>query len=136
MTSRDKNGRMSVSERGRVAHVLRRLSMGTQPALAVELPTAADAVRAALDRSGSPAAVPRLPASTVPKPALRREILRLAGAYRWWFGRMASPERMIEERLTWFWTDHFAVGMQKVISADLMWKYHATIRRPITFVGS
>ena len=47
-------------------------------------PTAADAVRGTRSL-GAATAVPRLPASTVPKPALLR-VLRLDGAYRWWFG--------------------------------------------------
>ncbi len=124
---------MAVSERERVAHVLRRLSMGVHPDLASSIPSAGEAITRALDLSGPPAVVPVLPKSASgdrPKP--RAEILRMGDAFAWWFGRMASPDRMIAERLVWFWTDHFAISMRKVRSADLVWQYHATIRQHAT----
>ena len=38
----------------------------------------------------------------------------------WWIGRMQSPDRLVEERLTWFWHDHFATSVAKVRSPYLM----------------
>ena len=77
--------------------------------------------------------VPQLPGSASgEKPKPRAELLRMGDALAWWFGRMASPDRMIAERLVWFWTDHFAISMQKVKSADLVWQYHAAIRQHAT----
>jgi uncharacterized protein (DUF1800 family) len=123
-----------VSTRERVAHVLRRLSMGTHPDRAQSLASTDAAIAAALDLS-APAPVPPEVApspSDDPKPKVRTEVARLAEPYGWWFARMAAPDRMIEERLTWFWLDHFAVGMQKVRSADLVWQYYRTIRAHAT----
>ncbi len=73
-------------------------------------------------------AAPALPPSTDTKPNVRDEVVRLFDSYSWWFARMASPDRMIEERLTWFWIDHFAISLIKVRSADLVWQFHDTIR--------
>jgi uncharacterized protein (DUF1800 family) len=129
---RDDDRLVRVSERERVAHVLRRLSMGTHPDRAASLRNATDAVAVALDLSGTGAVPPPLAPSDGGKPNVRAEVARLGPAYQWWFGRMAAPERLIEERLTWFWTDHFATSLQKVRSADLMWQYHATIRKHST----
>src|SRR5665213_3745013 len=101
---------MSVSERERVAHVLRRLSMGVQPDLAASMASAGGAITRALDMSGPVAVPPPLPSvAAADKPKPRAELLRMTGALAWWFARMASPEQMIAERLIWFWTDHFAI---------------------------
>ena len=45
---------------------------------------------------------------------------------------MASPDRMIEERLVWFWHDHFATSLAKVLQPYLMWKQHLTLRQHAT----
>ena len=39
---------------------------------------------------------------------------------------------MIEERLVWFWHDHFATSLAKVRSPYLMWQQQLTIRRHAT----
>jgi uncharacterized protein (DUF1800 family) len=123
---------VTVSAREQTAHVLRRLSMGPQPDLASTLPNAQAAIARALDLSAALPAAPALPPSTDPQPNVRAEFTRLLDSYSWWFGRMASPDRMIEERLTWFWIDHFAISLLKVRSADLVWQFHDTIRSHAT----
>ena len=106
--------------------------MGTQPDLAASFGSSGDAVAAALDLTEARVGGPALPAVSGTKPSVHSEVMRLAGAYDWWFGAMASPARMIEERLTWFWFDHFAVSLQKVRSADLVWRLQSTIRAHAT----
>jgi uncharacterized protein (DUF1800 family) len=39
---------------------------------------------------------------------------------------------MVEERLVWFWHDHFATSIAKVPSPYLMWQQHVTIREHAT----
>ncbi|NNC91248.1 MAG: DUF1800 domain-containing protein [Acidimicrobiia bacterium] len=46
-----------------------------------------------------------------------------------WVDAMASGTRLIEERLTWFWHDHFATNVRKVRFPYLMWTQHLTLRR-------
>lgn len=110
--------------------------MGVHPELAASMASASGAVTRALDVTGPVAVPPGLPpsgaAGDATKPRPRAELLRMSDALTWWFGRMAAPEQMIAERLVWFWTDHFAISMQKVRSADLVWQYHATIRQHAT----
>ena len=45
---------------------------------------------------------------------------------------MIAPQRLIEERLVWFWHDHFATSLAKVRNPYLMWTQHLTIRRHAT----
>ncbi len=125
---------MTVSERERIAHVLRRLSMGVQPDLVGSLSSVDGAIARALDPDPGPGADPPVLSAGRPSvmPSVRNELARMGEAYSWWFGRMAASDGMLAERLVWFWTDHFAIGMQKVRSADLVWAYHATIRKYAT----
>lgn len=52
----------------------------------------------------------------------------IAAPIMWWFERMTSADRMIEERLVWFWHDHFATSLAKVREPYLMWTQHQTLR--------
>ena len=45
---------------------------------------------------------------------------------------MQQPDRMIEERLTWFWHDHFATSVVKVREPYLMYRQHLTLRNHAT----
>lgn len=115
-----------VSERERIAHVLRRCSMGAEPDVAAGARSVDDALAHALDRSAPVSAPPVLAAPADEEAA--RDATRLRAQFAWWLERMVAGERPIEERLVWFWTDHFATGFQKVRSPDLMWRQHLTIR--------
>lgn len=113
-----------------VAHVYRRLSMGPQPDLVASTRTPADAIARALDLS-APAATP---AAFMPPTDFdaARDFTQILPVLAWWIGRMQDSPRLIEERLTWFWHDHFATGLQKVRVPYLMWQQHLTIRRNAT----
>ena len=41
---------------------------------------------------------------------------------------MRAPERLIEERLVWFWHDHFATERREGARPYLMWQQHLTLR--------
>jgi uncharacterized protein (DUF1800 family) len=115
-----------ISERERVAHVVRRLSMGAHPDLLPTLADTATAVDRCLDLS---APTPEVPLPPVPTDRMDARKPRLiAPLVAWWIERMAAPSRLVEERLVWFWHDHFATGLQKVRSPYLMARQHATIR--------
>ena len=114
------------SEREFVAHVVRRLGMGANARIAAGLETPADAIAQAFDLSG-PLELP-----DVPPPQSYEELEenqeRWRGLFGWWLRRMAAGDRLIEERLVWFWHDHFATSMQKVENPYLMWRQHLTLR--------
>ena len=120
----------SVKERAAVAHVLRRLSMGPQPDLAATLEDSDAAIARALDLS-APAATPP---AIAPPPDY--EAAQAPGALEqpitFWLQQMQSSPRLIEERLVWFWHDHFATSVAKVRIPYLMWQQHLLLRKHAT----
>jgi uncharacterized protein (DUF1800 family) len=113
-----------------VAHVLRRLSMGVHPDLVEKLGSVDEAIDRALDLS-APAPAPL----DFPPPAdfyEARQIQQIAQPIAWWLRQMQSSPRLIEERLVWFWHDHFATSLQKVRSPYLMYQQQLTIRKHAT----
>ncbi len=85
---------------------------------------------AALDLS-APAAEPiALPVPEDRDAAMEPE--DIAPALTWWLGQMATGERLVEERLVWFWHDHFATSLAEVRFPYVLWQQHATIRANAT----
>ena len=119
-----------VGRPARVAHVYRRLSMGPQPDLVAETVDADAAITRALDLSAA-AVVP--PPMAVPADYdTGRDVSTIAEPIAWWIGQMRTSPRLIEERLVWFWHDHFATGLQKVRVPYLMWQQHLLVRQHAT----
>jgi len=122
-----------VSSNADVAHVLRRLSMGVHPESVTHLAGTAsigDAISHALDLS-APAPAPL----DFPPPAdflAGREIRQIVQPIGWWLQQMRTSPRLVEERLVWFWHDHFATSLQKVRSPYLMYQQQLTIRKHAT----
>jgi uncharacterized protein (DUF1800 family) len=108
-----------------VAHVVRRLSMGVHPDALGGLGGTDAAAAFALDLSAPRAAPLDLPVPTDPRAQRPTEIVP---AIAWWVERMRSGDRLVEERLTWFWHDHFATSLAKVRIPYLMYRQHLTIR--------
>src|SRR6478609_1574244 len=113
-----------------VAHVLRRLSMGVHPDLVDRLSSPDDAVDRALDLSA-----PALTPLDFPPPAdfyEARQIQQIVQPIEWWLQQMRSSPRLIEERLVWFWHDHFATSVAKVRVPYMMWQQHLLLRKHAT----
>lgn len=118
---------MAVSDRERIAHVVRRLSMGVHPELVAAAEGTHAAITRALDTSGPAVAPLELPVPTDVKSGNKvREVLAMVD---WWVGRMQQPDRLVEERLTWFWHDHFATSVVKVRVPYLLMQQHVTLRQ-------
>ncbi len=120
---------MTVSDRERVAHVVRRLSMGAHPKLLGDLHDTDAAIAAALDLSAAAAPLLEVAAPSGSSPPAVSEI---AKPIAWWIQRMAVSNRLVEERLVWFWHDHFATSLAKVREPYLMWQQHVTLRAHAT----
>ncbi len=120
---------VSVSERERISHVLRRLSLGAHPTVVAGLPDVDAALARALDLSPPPATVPL---GTPPTAVDAQRPIEIVGTIGWWLDQMRTPDRMVEERLVWFWHDHFATSIAKVRVPYLMAQQHATIRAHAT----
>ena len=118
-----------VSERERVAHVVRRLSMGVHPDRLDVLADTDAAIAAALDLTGAPAAPLEM---AIPTDARAQGTGELAAAIGWWVQQMVTSSRLVEERLVWFWHDHFATSIVKVRVPYLMYQQHLTIRHHAT----
>jgi uncharacterized protein (DUF1800 family) len=118
-----------VSDRERVAHVVRRLSMGVHPDVVAALADPDAAVAAALDLSAPPAPPYEL---APPADVRERRISEIAGPITWWVEQMRASPRLVEERLVWFWHDHFATSLAKVRVPYLLYQQHLTIRRHAT----
>ena len=121
---------MGYSTEERIAHTFRRMGMGSYPDLTREVGSVDEAISRSLTLD-NPA--PELLEMEVP---LDREsatdIARLAEPVQSWLTSMVTSERLIEERMTWFWHDHFATAVQKVRIPYLMWQQHLTIRQHAT----
>jgi uncharacterized protein (DUF1800 family) len=104
--------------------------MGPNPDLLAQLPHPDGAVAAALDRSAPAPAPPDLPPPADYQTA--RNVADIATPIAWWFDHMRASPRLIDERMVWFWHDHFATSLQKVRVPYLMWQQHLTIRQHAT----
>ncbi len=120
---------VSVSKRERISHVIRRLSMGVHPDLLADLDSTEDAIARALDLS---APAPTLLALDPPSGYDDNRVADIVSTIAWWIEQMRTSPRLIEERLVWFWHDHFATSIAKVRIPYLMHQQHATVRTHAT----
>jgi len=109
--------------------VVRRLSMGVHPDRLDAFADTDAAIAAALDLT-APAAPPLEMA--VPTDYRNQGNGEIATAIVWWVQQMATSPRLVEERLSWFWHDHFATSIVKVRVPYLMYQQHLTIRQHAT----
>lgn len=119
----------TVSSRERIAHVVRRLSMGAHPDLVAGLADTDAAVAACLARSGPVSTPPALAAPASYRSARPQEVVPLIG---WWLDQMRSPARLLDERMVWFWHDHFATSLRKVRVPLFLRTQHVTVRQHAT----
>ncbi len=118
---------MRFSRAERTSHVLRRLGLGAHPDLVDSLRGPRAAIAAALDLRAEPAAPPVVDPPPDYETARRGRMLETSLGF--WLERMVASPRLIEERMIWFWHDHFATSMRKVQIGYLMWQQHLTLRR-------
>ncbi len=119
-----------VTERERISHIFRRLGVGAQPDLVAAAETTDDAIATALDLSAAPDTGFALDPPTEAQPSGDgSELARLIGN---WLQLMVNSPRRIEERLVWFWHDHFATDIRKVRVPYLMHRQHETVRTHAT----
>ena len=121
---------MTFSNKELLSHTARRLGYGTEPGLLIEAASVDDVASRALDLSAPPAVAPDLAPPGSIEEARSRE--QTEPIYRFWLEQMVSGRRRIEERLVWFWHDHFATDIRKVRIPYLMFQQHLTVRAHAT----
>lgn len=55
-------------------------------------------------------------------------IVNIRGFQYWWLLRMLTTKHPLEQKLTLFWHDHFAISAAKVTVAEAMYRYLETLR--------
>jgi len=104
--------------------------MGPQPDLAATMKDTDAAIARALDLSPKAATPPAI----APPPDY--DAAQTAGALQqpitFWIQQMQSSPRLVEERLVWFWHDHFATSVAKVRVPYLVWQQHLLLRQHAT----
>lgn len=121
---------MPYSEKEQIAHVVRRLGLGASPDVVAASATVDDAIARSVDLSGSPHELITLDVPDSLDAA--RNLRDMLPAVVSWIESAATPTRLIEERMTWFWHDHFATSLRKVPVPYAMWQQHQTIREHAT----
>jgi len=121
---------MSFSDQERISHAARRLGLGVEPTILAEARSTDEAVVMATDLS-----IPTPQPDNLVVPEGLDEAKSMAqreAPFRYWLPQMIGGPRRIEERLTWFWHDHFATSVKKVRASYLMFVQHLTIRQHAT----
>ena len=118
---------MKYSERERISHVMRRLGFGTQPDLVDRASDADDAIAIAFHLT-----VAGLDPPKFDPPSAERDRDEGDGALRFFIETLLRGPRRLEERLTWFWHDHFATDARKVRIPFLVFTQDLTLRRHAT----
>jgi uncharacterized protein (DUF1800 family) len=114
------------SEQERKAHVVRRLGIGGNPDVVAGITDIPSFIESQLSKRGYltvPTELTALPTTM----AMRDRAYE--PAWRWWLAQMATNPRLLEERLTWFWHDHFVTGISSVPGMALLMRQQATIRK-------
>jgi len=114
------------STQEQISHVVRRMGMGAAGPTIAEFSTPGDAIEALLDRSRPQRHMPEVQVPTGFEEA--RSIEQRQAPLRYLFTELTSGRDPLEERMTWFWHDHFATGARKVNVGWLMLQQHLTVR--------
>jgi len=116
---------VKTSPQEQISHVVRRASMGAHPDLVAGLNSVDGAIARVLDLSGP---APQVPIGEAPASIDAQRPVEVVSTIGWWIEQMLLSPRLIEERLVWFWHDHFATSIAKVRAPYLMAQQHATVR--------
>jgi uncharacterized protein (DUF1800 family) len=114
------------SDQERKAHVVRRLGIGGNPDVVAGITDLPAFIEAQLANRGSTA----IPAALTTVPKNMATMAKDPGpAWQWWLGQMATNPRLLEERLTWFWHDHFATALSGVPGVPLLMRQQVLLRQ-------
>jgi uncharacterized protein (DUF1800 family) len=119
-------GNNVASEQERKAHVVRRLGIGGNPDVVAGVTDIPSFIESQLATRGYVTVPGSL--TTIPK-SMGSDGRAYEPAWRWWLSQMVTNPRLLEERLTWFWHDHFATGNAGMPGICLLMRQQQTIRK-------
>ncbi len=114
-----------------ISHVVRRLGMGAN----VDLVTAVSTVQEAIDRCLVPSVIAPPPDITIPRSwdtAYEEEYAPVPAITSWWIQQMAAANSPIQERMSWFWHDHFSMTADKADVGWMVWRHLEGLREHAT----
>ncbi|MCB0996512.1 MAG: DUF1800 domain-containing protein [Acidimicrobiales bacterium] len=124
---------MEQTDAGRLAHLLRRATLGPAPGRLEDLADlgpdgALDALigSSSADAGADPSAEPIFDEPVLEVP----DRLRSGDTepfLRWWIERMAEPRQGLHERMVWFWHSHFTTNRNEVATVHLV-NQHELVR--------
>jgi uncharacterized protein (DUF1800 family) len=121
---------MQMTNEEKVAHLLRRLGLGASFAekdfygkLGVD-----GTINQLIEYDKVPEGFDVSPLRFAVEDQNDNEVLRIPALVSWWTLRMLSTHRPLQEKLTLFWHDHFAVSASKINQALMMLDYLNTLR--------
>lgn len=122
---------MSLTKQEKIAHLLRRLGLGASVSeMEFYEPLGVDAT---IDRLLNYEKVEEgfdvKPTAFANKNKDGRIQLNMPQLVSWWALRMLTTQRPLQEKLTLFWHDHFAVSASKVNQLPMMYQYNETLRK-------
>ena len=114
----------------RIAHLLRRFGFGASFAeMEFYSPLGEDGtIERLIEYEKVPEGFDVSPARFAQENQQGVELLRMPAVVGWWTLRMLSTQRPLQEKLTLFWHDHFAVSASKVNQPLMMLDYLNTLR--------
>ena len=114
----------------RIAHLLRRLGLGASYAEMEYYSKLGEdgTVERLIEYENVPEGFDVSPARFAQENQQGVELLRMPAVVGWWTLRMLSTQRPLQEKLTLFWHDHFAVSASKVNQPLMMLDYLNTLR--------
>ncbi|MCH8980233.1 MAG: DUF1800 family protein, partial [Armatimonadetes bacterium] len=119
-----------LTEREKVAHLLRRFGLGASEAEVDYY--GADGIKGAVDMLLDYEAVDEGFPITLQDFANNNGNVNIRGLQVWWYLRLLATRRPLEQKLTVFWHDHFATSAAKVDVAPPMYDHIETLRENAT----
>lgn len=114
------------SDRDKVAHLLRRFGFGASEA---ELDYyVADGVKGAIDKLLNPEQVEEAPMPPITGFENSKGNVPMPAVQAYWYLKLITTRRPLQEKMAIFWHDHFATSAAKVTQSPMMYGHIDTIR--------
>lgn len=115
------------TDREKTAHILRRFGLGASEA-ELDFYLQSGGLKGAIDRLLDYEAIPEVDVDLA-RFANDKGLVNMKACQVWWYARILTTQRPLEQALTIFWHNHFATSAEKVDAVGAMHDHIETIRR-------